>query len=304
MEEQLDSAGPSGPVARLRWYAERGFELDLNAVVDRIVLVLVAVPLPVDGTAELFAGQHELDKLEILFKAQVDVDGAPGQLTEAFVTFSPSGSVSLAAEVEDAETGDRFDVKVDVDLEIPTNAPAHGGPRPKPADEAELDWDDEDTHEAFFKDPLTQEDPLPVAQLRREISPAAEEKAAAPAGPGSGAGLERLLQALISGGVDEPEAELEPQVEPPSSDEGAAPAPVRDPADAAGLLRYLVGNEALELEDGYEVDELIPGAAPILAARGSASEKADSLTQWLFTQDAVAELYIGDDDLAALIDRW
>ena len=38
--------GADGPVSRLRWYPERGFELDLSAHVEEVSLMLVAVPLP------------------------------------------------------------------------------------------------------------------------------------------------------------------------------------------------------------------------------------------------------------------
>lgn len=318
----MDATNPdaaSGPVSRLRWYPERGFELDLNAVIGEVEIILVAVPLPADGTVELRAGELELDKLEILFKAQVDVGGAPGQLTEANVTLSRKGAtevMTLKAVVEDAETGEVHDVSVEVPVHVPEVAPDAGGPRPSPADEAELDWDDDDTHEAFFKDPLTQEDPLPVASRSREADDEDPDEA-----PPSSAerGFDRLLRALLSEDSKLDEDPPEPASQRVTSggtvlslvgeedeDEagGQAPQAVHDPADALGLLTYLLEREALELEDGHTVDELLPGVAPLLATERPSGARAADISEWLFSQDAVAELYIGDDDLAALIDRW
>ena len=304
------------PVSRLRWYPDRGFELDLNAVVDDITLALVAVPLPVDGTSELRGGPMGLDPLEILFKAQVDVDGVPGQLVAATVRVEagPHGEqVVLDAEVEDAETGDRRELTVRAALAVPSSAPEVGGPRPRPKDEADLDWDDEDTIEAYFKDPLTQDDPLPVAERRRdadgdEPDPKKQER-----------GFNRLMQMLMRDDddvddLDEPFSEETPSNLdddlPPRESAGAprgrveAADSVPDPADARGLLRFLVEGGHLELEDDSDLDELLPGAAPILASAKPADARARALSEWLFTQDAVAEVFIDDDALSELIAQW
>lgn len=303
---------PEGPVSRLRWYPDRGFELDLNAAVDDVTLMLVAVPLPAGGTAELRDEKLELDKLEILFKAQVDVAGAPGQLTEAHVQIAKADGaevIRLETVVEDAETGETREIKVEAPVQMPPEAPESGGPKPSPADEADLDWDDDDTFEAMFKDPLTQENPLPVAERKSggDEAPAAEAK--------TGGGFDRLLRALLSADPtdDEPSIDDEPSL-PPAPDatlslvEDEAPLPdssmVADPADARGLLGFLVEREQLELEDGHSVEELVAGAAPILASPKGADTRAAALSEWLFEQDAVAELYIDDDGLAGLIDQW
>lgn len=299
----------SEPVSRLRWYPKRGFELDLNASVDDITLTLVAVPLPVDGTVELRDGELTLDPLEILFKAQVDIDGAPGQLTRGTLLVERQDhgeQITLSVEIEDAETGERRDLTLRVPVQVPTNAPEAGGPRPRPKDESELDWDDEDTIEAYFKDPLTQEDPLPVAGRRglvdnddegdedppvdalgKEIDPEQQER-----------GFNRLLQALLREGPEPGEI-----AEPDGPDAEIIPL-ARDPADARGLLQYLIDHEQLELEPDHDVDELVAGAAPILASAKPPDARAQALSGWLFTQDAVAELYIDDDALASLIAQW
>jgi len=320
--------GAEGPVSRLRWYPERGFELDLNAAVDDVTLMLVAVPLPADGTVELTGGPLELDKLEILFKAQIDVAGAPGQLTEATVTLVAEGqghTLVMKTVVEDAETGETRDLEVKAPVEIPAGAPEAGGPRPSPADEAELDWDDDDTHEAFFKDPLTQEDPLPIAGRsgRRADGDEDEDESddASQAASGAERGFDRLLKALLaedsmldasaddapapasqrvtSGGTVLSLVEGEGDVDP-----GPGAPSISDPGDARGLLGYLVEREALEIEEGHSVDELVEGAAPIVASPKPPAARAAALSNWLFSQDAVAELYMDDEALGALLEQW
>lgn len=310
------------PVSRLRWYPDRGFELDLNATLDDVTLALVSVPLPVDGTVELRDGPITLDPLEILFKAQVDLDGVPGQLTAATVELRATEhgeSIELCAQVEDAETGETQEVTVTAPVVVPAVAPEHGGPRPRPRDESELDWDDDDTIEAYLKDPLTQEDPLPVAERRRSQSPV-PPRPSEPDPEGAKRqeqGFNRLMQMLMryddefDDDLGDPESSDEspgrapsPASPAPRKTQPRAPQMVSDPADARGLLRYLVDQEQLELEDGAEVEELVAGAAPILASSKSAEARSEALSEWLFTQDSVAELYIDDEALARLIDQW
>jgi hypothetical protein len=315
MSSSVDA--PAGPVSRLRWYPDRGFELDLNAAIGEVTLMLVAVPLPAGGTTQLRDERLELDKLEILFKAQVDVAGAPGQLTEAHVQITTADGrdvVRLETVVEDAETGETHDIKVEAPVDVPREAPESGGPQPRPADEADLDWDDDDTFEAMFKDPLTQEDPLPIAERNRGADDADDEPAAAK----KEAGFDRLLKALLAADPITDEAALDgPLTDDTAAGDGAAPlhlvdgavepassAMVADPADAAGLLDFLVEREQLELEEGHAVAELVAGAAPILAAPKGPDARARALSEWLFDQPAVAELYIDDEDLAGLIDQW
>ncbi|MFK7929849.1 MAG: hypothetical protein AB8H79_16770 [Myxococcota bacterium] len=328
----------------MRWYPERGFELDLNGAVGEITFTLVSVPVPADGTDELRAGPLELDKLEILFKAQVDVGGAPGQLAEASIRFEPGANgeqVILTALVEDAESGETTPIEVSVDVTVPNDAPTVGGPRPKPADEADLDWDDDDTFEAMFKDPLTQEDPLPLAGRAGMDFDEDDQDFLGGGGTGQGgpevseAAYDRLFKAILSpdSGPEDTESVLKATAEPtpaapaapepeasamPSSGHasllaallGGGDATIEssaigdDPADARGLLEFLVEREELELEPDHTVDELVAGAAPILASPKPPSARAAALSEWLFEQDAVAELYVDDDSLASLIEQW
>ncbi len=335
---------PSGPVSRLRWYPDRGFELDLSASQDDIILMMVAVPIPVDGTTGLRAEPVSLDTLEILFKAQVDVAGSPGQLTEATVhvtrseRVAPDGEViALTATVEDAESGERRALELAVPVQVPADAPSEGGPTPVAADEADLDWEDDDTFEAMFKDPLTQEDPLPMAG-RPARGDGDDPEDDGPDGLGrpdtatrKRVGLNKLIEALVATDDDDDlpptdessEVAAGPDPAPDDDDPGlsallrlvakddladetppGAPDLTGDPGDARGLLQFLVDREELELEPGHDVDELVPGAAPIVAAPKSPDARARALSEWLFDQDAVAELYISDDALSGLLERW
>ena len=62
--------------------------------------------------------------------------------------------------------------------------------------------------------------------------------------------------------------------------------------------------EALEIEDGHDVSELVAGAAPIVASPKPPGARASALSNWLFSQEAVAELYMDDDTLAGLLEQW
>jgi len=66
----------------------------------------------------------------------------------------------------------------------------------------------------------------------------------------------------------------------------------------------LVGRGEVELEPDHAVEGLVGGASPILASAKPPSARAAALSEWLFEQDAVAELYVDDDSLASLIDQW
>ena len=99
----------------LNWSPITGFELDLTAEQQDIALRMAAVPVPADGRIQLREGV-ELDRLEILFKAQCDVAGGPGQLTEATVSLVEDDTkLRFVAQVEDDPLevlSDEFDALV------------------------------------------------------------------------------------------------------------------------------------------------------------------------------------------------
>ena len=66
----------------------------------------------------------------------------------------------------------------------------------------------------------------------------------------------------------------------------------------------LIQAEDLELEEGFSVDDLVAGAAPIVAGMKPSGQKATALSEWLFQQDSVAELYMDDESLASLLEQW
>jgi len=272
----------------LAWFPDRGFELDVEFADDEVAIRLQAVPIPADGLIELRAGV-ELDKLDILFKASVEIEGESGQVQDAsvqLVDVDGSPALLLDTRCEDVETGEIVPFKTTLPIELPDGAPDRGGPRPVPTNEDELDWDDETT-------------------LEHMIVNAPEAPVAEGAGPEPGGrGLQKLLEALA--GIDEEAPPAAPSGLVPAA---AEPEPEGDQSmgaadEARGLLQLLVGGENLELEEGSTVDSLLDGAVMILALQIDDEAKATKLSGWLLDQDAVADLFIGDEDLAAILEQW
>jgi hypothetical protein len=302
----------------LKWFADRGFELDVEVADEGVALRLVGVPIPVDGITELRKGA-ELDRLDILFKASVEIEGEPAQLQDARVQLVTEGdhdALDIDARCEDVETGEVIPFKVRLDVSVPREAPAEGGPRPTPTNEDDLDWEDETTLENLV--------------VNAPETTATEEPATPPpeAAPGAGKGLQALLEALArlddddtdeSGGDDPAAGRTERPTEgrrpgrpTPASAPNVPPDPTPDEEDqslgqeeeARGLLDLLVRQESLEIEEGSDVADLVEGVALILAMTLSPEAKATRLSEWLLSREEVADLYIGDEDLAGLLERW
>lgn len=292
----------------LNWYSDRGFELDLDAEDEDIALRLAAVAVPADGTGELQAGV-ELDRLEILFKAHVDVSGEPGQIVEAKVILSDQSELAFIAKVEDVETGEILDFKSLHKVRLPTGVPESGGPRPRAQSEDELDWEDETTLEKMIvAAPETTRSDLPKP-TPLSFDEEDEEPTEKP-----GKGLQALLKALVS--VDEPgapeHAPTEPEVNIAALLGAAKAAEPPEPEDQAfspeqsakGFLELLIARDALEIEDGHELTELIAGTVPILEMRTTPERQASVLSEWLLEQPAVADLFVDDEELGTLLEQW
>ncbi len=279
----------------LTWFADRGFELTLEVTTDEVVLRLDAVPVPADGTAEL-GGGVELHRLDVLFKASVMIEGEPGQIREAQVRLvegEGGPQLHLDARCEDVETGEILPLEAELAVAVPGEAPEAGGPRPKPLDEDELDWDDETTLEALVvggPEASTPEGDPPEAGAR---------------------GLKALLEALAN--IDDEDLPPEGLNEGLNGRHPARPTePERSEGDqsmgaaeeAQGLLELLLRGENLELEEGCAVGALVEGTAAVLALELSPEAKASQLSSWLLDQDSVADLFIGDEDLAAILEQW
>jgi hypothetical protein len=295
----------------LSWYADRGFELDVEASDQDVALRLAAVPIPADGTDELRAGV-DLDRLDILFKASVEIQGETAQIQDAritLVTEDGADLLSLDAKCEDVETGDIIPVRMTVPIQVPDGVPASGGPRPIPTNEDDLDWEDETTLEQM----VVNAPEAPSADEIDEVRPAA-----------SGKGLQALLKALANideEDEDEPSAEVDEAESEGVADEAALPRARVLPADeiteaegpdqslgaegeARSLLELLVNSDHLELDGDAEVDGMVAGVAEILALPLSHESKATRLSSWLLEQEQVADLFIDDDDLAEILERW
>ena len=66
----------------------------------------------------------------------------------------------------------------------------------------------------------------------------------------------------------------------------------------------LVERDHLELEEDGEITALVEGTQGILALPFSAEVKATRFSEWLLSQPQVADLFIGDDDLAEILETW
>lgn len=305
----------------LNWYPDRGFELDVEAADDDVAVRLVGVPVPADGLAELRAGV-DLDRLDILFKASVTIQSETAQLQDARIRLVDDKLLEFDAHIEDVETGDVLPFRVALDVAVPSGAPERGGPRPTPTNEDDLDWEDETTLEQLV--------------VNAPETPVKPDRGGPPNGGDTQAkGLQALLKALAQLNDDEPE---EPAEDTDAGAVAAAPdEPVREPTpqrtapeprpqlrqerseesegeaddqslgaagEARSLLDLLVDNDHLELEEDGEVDGLVAGTVAILALPHSAEVKASRLSEWLLRQPQVADLFIGDDDLAEILERW
>jgi hypothetical protein len=286
-------------IATLTWQSAVGFELDLTADLEDIRLRFAAVPVPADGTIELAEGV-ELNKLDILFKCQAVIDGAPAQLQDAKVAVS-DGTLLLNAHLEDVENGLLYPLETSLACPMPPGVPESGGVRNTSPDEDDLDWGDETTFEAIAGD-------VPDAALLTEDfdpNPAPAEKDG-----GGGSGLAALLAALKN--IDDDEEVPPDDDDAPDDDAWAPPPEENSPGDqkmsavqeAQSLVDILVGREELELEDGYTSDALAGGVADILKLPFSDEAKATRLSEWLLEAPAVADLFIDDESLAKLIAEW
>jgi hypothetical protein len=70
------------------------------------------------------------------------------------------------------------------------------------------------------------------------------------------------------------------------------------------FLDFLLEREALQLEDDADPDELAVGIVRLLQLPGGPETRARALSKWLMAQPQVADLFVDDDDLAALLDQW
>ncbi len=73
---------------------------------------------------------------------------------------------------------------------------------------------------------------------------------------------------------------------------------------ARQFLKLLLDAGALELEKGAVVDQIAAAIAPVLDSAMRPYAKAEALTSMLFDRDDVVEVYVADDELAKLLEKW
>ena len=77
-----------------------------------------------------------------------------------------------------------------------------------------------------------------------------------------------------------------------------------DDGNAKQFLRILLEAGKLELTEGADTAVLIAKLAPKLESRGPAPMRAEALMDWLIDRDEVDEIYLSEEELAALLDKW
>ncbi|MBW1876901.1 MAG: hypothetical protein JRJ84_00925 [Deltaproteobacteria bacterium] len=290
----------------LHWDPEIGFELDVDINADDVLIRMVRVPVPADGTLRLRESPPvKLFALDTLFKSQVDVEGAPGQINDVSVRVvgDDTEELALQATVEDAETGETRSLDVRLPLCMPGEAPGSGGPFPNPPDEDELDWEDEET-----LDRLVNTAPEPVPTPLDDGNGEDVNDVLDAAGGGS-EGLEMLLRALLDPSGTPPIESEEKESAPPDLPAGPAPDAegsmlMSSEQEAWTFIQLLIDQEHLEMVEGARPADLAPEMARLLALQTKTEAKAAAIANWLLGHPAVEELYIDDDSLAELIERW
>jgi hypothetical protein len=121
-----------------------------------------------------------------------------------------------------------------------------------------------------------------------DVTVSQEEEGQAPA-----SGMNRLLRALLNVGDEDEEEEKGPDDQTMGLKE-----------QGLGFLRILLAQDALEIEEGHEVGEIAEGVGLILSKDTSSEVLAETLSNWLLEQPAVGDLFVGDEDLEAMLDQW
>ncbi|MFN3200853.1 MAG: hypothetical protein ACE366_20810 [Bradymonadia bacterium] len=157
------------------------------------------------------------------------------------------------------------------------------------------DLDDDDL--ADLMPPPGEAPSSPAAGLLGPVGDA-EDGAPPPSGhPPSPKAAENLLKAIFGGGDlgDDPLGEEEA---PEDASEDA------DPAGALSMLQWMLDHQQLELEPGADLKALADAFTPILAPLLDTPDGATEAADWLADRPEVAELFISDEHLQALMDQW
>ena len=283
----------------LTWTPEEGFVMDATASSPEVEIALRGVGVPADGSTELAQGVT-LHRLDVLFKGEAVVEGSMGQIQDATVRYE-DGQVVLDVRVEDVESGEMLEEQFRAPCAMPDGVPEGGGPRPGPIDEDDLDWEDEETLEQVVMAPEPPQ-PSSIDHEDEAVLVAPEQKDAAEhAGPppvadppeGEPSGMDRLLRALLNVEEEGKEEERGSDDQTMALDE-----------QGIGFLEILLAQDALEIEEGHVVDEIAGGVGAILSRDASSEVLAETLSNWLLDQPAVGDLFIGDEDLASLLEQW
>ncbi|WP_052374247.1 SMI1/KNR4 family protein [Chondromyces apiculatus] len=90
----------------------------------------------------------------------------------------------------------------------------------------------------------------------------------------------------------------------PRQEEEVAPAVSAVDEEGARLIDLLLQKELLVLAEPADREALAAGLGKLLARRGSAEKKAAAVCAWMEKQAGIEEIFVTDEELAALLDAW
>jgi len=74
--------------------------------------------------------------------------------------------------------------------------------------------------------------------------------------------------------------------------------------EAARFLTLLLERGSVELADGVDAATLARSFAPLLVAAGPTDAKAERIINWLVEHEKIEEVFLRDEELAKLLEKW
>ncbi|MGF1464924.1 MAG: hypothetical protein ACFCGT_02220 [Sandaracinaceae bacterium] len=82
------------------------------------------------------------------------------------------------------------------------------------------------------------------------------------------------------------------------------PAAPEQPPSSVRFLNVLIESERLELAEGADVATLAAVVEPFIEGRGRAETRAEAFLNALIDRDEVVDIYVTDEELVAILEKW